>query len=138
MANCCCFTILLKGDRINCMSFLQKLNSCEEENHFFGTHGTLGDEYYTSGSYRMVIYGECRWSLESCCREGSPAHTDLFAVNTRDLNLVLEAYSDEDGFDFQEHYIYDNGECKACECVDKDQGGFGEMYEYWHIEEECI
>ena len=43
---------------------------------------------------------------------------DLFEINSKELNVTMEAYSSEPGCAFQEHYIYNHGECLEEECVD--------------------
>lgn len=64
------------------------------------------------------IDGDCAWSLNTCCLGTGYADRDLFAQNTRELNLVMEAYSEEAGMCFQEHYVYDRGQCIESECVE--------------------
>lgn len=82
------------------------------------------DEEGTDDDYMMLISGVCAWSLESCCRaSGYSEGVDLFEVNSKDLNIVMEAHSEELGMGFREHYIYDKGKCLADECYevyDKD------------------
>lgn len=76
----------------------------------------------------MTICGDCAWSLESCCRtSGYSEGVDLFEVNTKELHITMEAWSTEPGMAFQEHYIYNNGECQLDECVD--------YIEYWYDKE---
>jgi len=142
MANNCCYSMKIVGTKGNCERFVRKLKSYEEPNHFWrifeaGVYNCDGDD----DNYEMYICGDCAWSLETCCRASGYSHgIDLFEVNTRELELKLEAWSEESGIGFQEHYIYDNGECLADECEEKfdsnDEvvvGGFGDEYEEWHI-----
>ena len=121
MANYCQYEMKIKGTRENCEQWLKRMRSYDEPNHFFRLfkpvciteEGGSGSEHY------MILYGDCAWSLESCCRtSGYSGGKDLFAENSRELNITMEAYSEEPGIGFQEHFIYRNGECIADECVD--------------------
>ncbi len=121
MANNCWYEMLIKGTQENCYNFLKKMKSYDENDHFYRIFDAcVVDEGHDGESnYFMVISGDCAWSLDSCCRaSGYSNGIDLFSVNTKAFKLKLEAYSEEPGFEFQEHYIYDNGKCIICECVD--------------------
>jgi len=124
MANDCYYQMKLRGAKPNRDAFIRKMNDYDEENHFWRifqcTASDEGDDY-------TIIEGDCAWSLETCCRaSGYSDGVDLFKVNTEDLNLELDAYSEEPGIGFQEHYIYRNGVCLADECVN--------MTEYWYVD----
>ena len=133
MANNCYFEMHIKGPRKSCEEWVKRMRSYDEPNHF---HRIFSCDVYFSeyedkskGIYVMEMCGDCAWSLETCCRAGVySGDTDLFAVNTAELGLRMEAYSEETGCCFQEHYIYDKGICKADECVD--------YHEYWYTESE--
>lgn len=133
MANNCEYSIKIKGTRENCYKFLNKMTDYDEPNHFYRMFSAIDSaEEGTDDNFEMRIYGDCAWSLESCCRaSGYSNGVDLFAVNTKDLDLELEAWSRETGFDFDEHYIYKKGECLESECL--KAYAFGDKFEEWHI-----
>lgn len=121
------------------------MKSYDEENHFYRIFGAdifeTGDE---GNNYFVKICGNCAWSIESCGRaSGYSGGKDLFEINTRDLHLSVEVYSEEPGFEFQEHYLYKDGECIVNECVDweeiywdrADYKTFEEFKEDFDIEE---
>ena len=118
MANDCEFSMKIKGKKNNCNEWLKKLESYSEENHFWRIFDSeVIFEEGTDDKYEMEIVGYCAWSLLSCCIDGY-TDVDLFAINTGNLNLVMEAYSAEEGIGFQEHYIYNRGVCECSECED--------------------
>lgn len=121
MANYCHYEMKIKGSRKNCEQWLKKMKSYDEENHFHRMFEPIciEEQGWSGSEYSMVLSGDCAWSLETCCRvSGYSNGVDLFAENSRDLHITMEAYSEEPGIGFQEHYIYRNGECIADECVD--------------------
>lgn len=87
----------------------------EEENHFHRIFNAYIDE--EEEDY-MEISGDCAWSIESCCRAyGYSNGIDLLSVNSKELELNVEIYSQESGMAFEEHYLYKKGECLVNECV---------------------
>ena len=131
MPNYCDFNMKIKGKKQDCQKWLDKMRDrdgrdCyDEENHFWRMWDvSVYDEEGTDDDYMMLISGVCAWSLETCCRaSGYSEGIDLFEVNSKDLNIVMEAHSEELGMGFREHYIYDKGECLVDECYevyDKD------------------
>lgn len=121
MPNFCWYEMKIKGSKENCYRWLKKMKSYDEHNHFWRMFDPINidDEGGTEYDYYMKFSGDCAWSLESCCRDsGYSGGVDLFAENTKDLQIKMEAYSSEPGCCFQEHYIYDNGVCIADRCVD--------------------
>lgn len=110
--------MLVKGRKEDCDKWLAKMKSYDEPNHFFRIFdATVIEEYEENGGHCMRISGDCAWSLYSCCIDGYPT-VDLFTENTRELHLKMEVYSSEPGMCFQEHYIYEYGECLANESRD--------------------
>ena len=118
MPNYCNYTMKIKGMKEKCDRWLDKLRDYDEDNHFWRIfESEVYDEGGTENDYYMCISGYCAWSLESCCRSGY-TEEDLFEKNTRQFGLVMEAWSEEPGIGFQEHYIYNKGDCIKDECVD--------------------
>ena len=120
MPNYCDYTMKIVGDEKNCQEFLKRMKSYDEPNHFYRIFAAdVYEEKNEGAKSEVYINGYCAWSLESCCREsGYSDGVDLFAVNTEELNLQMEAYSREPGLAFEEHYIYKQGNCLVDECRD--------------------
>ena len=121
MANNCFYTMRVKGKKENVMEFHKRMEDYDAPNHLFRMFSAdITDEWENNDdTVTIEVLGDCAWSIESCCRaSGYSGGTDLFAVNSKELGLVIECYSDECGIGFQEHYLYDHGECLADECVD--------------------
>lgn len=120
MANLCDFSIKIRGTKASCEKWLALMESYEKEQHFYRMEDVYVSEADgTEEEYFMVLHGCCAWSLETCCRaSGYSEGVDLFAVHTKELNLVMEAWGEETGMGFQEHYIYQNGICLTDECAD--------------------
>ena len=130
MANDCYFEMKIKGTRRDCEAWVKRMMYSSEPNHFYRVYSADVYDYIVNGdeNWQMFICGECAWSLFACSHNNIAEDEDLFAVNTKELNLVMEAYSSEPGVGFQEHYIYDHGECKVSEEVD--------YAEYYYAEDE--
>lgn len=113
MPNYCDYSMKVKGTKKNCMEFHDRLRNYDKENHMWRVFdATIYEEKGTDSDYELYITGYCAWSIESCCRSsGYSGGVDLLEVNTRELNLLLEVWTQEIGFGFQEHYIYEEGNC---------------------------
>ena len=121
MPNYCDFTMKIVGSRKDCRTFMTRLVSYDVPNHFYRIfEADVYDEREVEGTTSLYISGYCAWSLYTCCKGSGYFDGDLFEINTRELNLKMEAYSREPGADFEEHYIYDNGECLEDSCVDTE------------------
>lgn len=121
MANYCRYEMKIKGTRESCEQWFERMCHDDDPKHFRRLFEPVNiDEQGGSESeYYMILSGDCAWSLETCCRKsGYSIGKDLFAENSRELHITMEAYSSEPGIGFQEHYIYQNGECIADKCVD--------------------
>lgn len=120
MPNYCNFSMKIVGEKSKRDIFVKRLVDYNQPNHFWRIFtADIYDEWDDGESGATLLCGDCAWSLETCCRaSGYSNGVDLFAVNTEELGLKLEAYSREPGMQFEEHYIYDNGECIKDECVD--------------------
>lgn len=128
MANNCLYVMKVVGKKENCEKWLKKMNDYEEENHFFRIFST---EICDEGEDFIEISGDCAWSIETCCRAGGYSQgTDLLEINSRDLDLVVEIYSQECGMAFEEHYLYKKGECIVDECTDWFETYNEETYEF--------
>lgn len=121
MANYCDYNMRVRGTKENVYKFHKRMRDYDSPNHLFRMFAAdIYDEYDNEdGTTTIDIGGYCAWSIESCCRaSGYSNGVDLFEVNTRELELKLECWSSEEGMCFQEHYLYDNGECQINDSVD--------------------
>lgn len=120
MSNYCYYEMKLRGKRSDCEKWVRRMRSYDEPHHFYRIFSAdVFEEGGDDADYHMKISGDCAWSLESCCRaSGYSNGIDLFAINSAELNIKMEAYSQECGLCFQEHYVYDKGICATSECVD--------------------
>lgn len=101
------------------------------DNHLFRVFEADISEDTTDGNYRdVVLGGSCAWSVFSCMMEGvgtyysslKAEYGDKFRGTTlvelsKKYNVMIEAYGEESGCEFQEHYLIHNGELLAEDCV---------------------
>lgn len=131
MPNICSYSMRIRGNKENVYEFHKRMGDYELPNHLWRMFETeIYDEIANDdGTITIEVGGSCAWSIESCCRaSGYSNGVDLLEVNSRELNLKIESWSDECGMCFQEHYCYKNGECLVDECVD--------WYEFYYDENE--
>ena len=144
MPNYCDYRMKVVGKKENLDKFIKKLEDYDEPKHFWRMFQA---DIYDEGENFVEVGGTCAWSIESCCRaSGYSNGIDLFAENTKDLELKLEVWSrEEDGMFFEEHYLYDNGKCLTDECENiipemprwdkEDYPTFEEFVEDWGLED---
>ena len=131
MSNLCSYSMRIKGERENVYEFHKRMEDYDMPNHLWRIfEADIYDECENEdGTITIDVAGSCAWSIESCCRaSGYSEGVDLFEVNSRELNLEIESWSDECGCAFQEHYHYKNGECLIDESV--------EWHEYYYDEDD--
>lgn len=76
-------------------------------------------EQRDDGRYEMTVNGDCAWSiLTSMVDVGELTFPHGLLAQSEKLNLDIEAFSEENGFAFQEHYLFSKGEQKIGEYVD--------------------
>jgi len=133
MPNYCDYTMRIRGKKEDRDKWVELMNNYELENHFFRIFETWRDNDWFDREDCEMVSGYCAWSIESCCREsGYSEGKDLLAINSRELNLDVEVWSEEPGCGFQEHYIYSKGQCLTAECKDLNVYIWDtEKYETW-------
>lgn len=136
MPNYCEYEMKIKGSKEALEEFI-KLDDYEIDNHFYRMFGyeNTGIEQVEGDIYETVIYGDCAWSICTCCIDGYP-DKDLFAYHTGRLNLTLECFSREPGMCFEEHYIYVNGVCALDETEEYYEYYMGDYTAYEELLEE--
>ena len=141
MANECNFSMKVKGEKRNILTFINELTpSYDYESDPIIKEG--GPRHFTrifnieidneselenckdDDITSVIIDGTCAWSVWSCMCKGPHTYYSSLkrdygdkcvATNledeTRLLNLEVEIFSDECGLCFQEHFLYNKGEC---------------------------
>ena len=123
MANNCAYDMKIIGSKASCLEWLRLMTTSTSENAFHRFYEAyVYDESGTEQDYCLYITGDCAWSLDTCrSSSGKSELPDLFAFNSKRLGIIMEAWSAEPGLCFQEHFIYDIGECKADECLEWEE-----------------
>ena len=137
MPNLCCYSMKIKGNKENVYEFHKRMRDYDAPNHLWRMFeaDVYDEKDNEDGTIKIDVAGSCAWSIETCCRaSGYSDGVDLLEVNSRDLNLEIEIWSDESGMCFQEHYFYKNGECLIDDCVEWNEYYYDE-YEYDSFEE---
>ena len=109
-----------------------------EHKHFFRVLNVYDNEEMEDngdGTFTQFVYGYCAWSVRSCMCSGGQTYynygKESFGENFMGTDLVeqsqdceIEVFSEEEGMEFSEHYIFKNGECLVDDCVDCEQAGY--------------
>lgn len=128
MANNCGFSMKVIGKEKDVKAFKRKCitgskDVRDEEDHFsFYECWEYESEQLDDEHIAKYFCGDCPWSIRSSCIT-SRVSENLLEKNTKAFNVVVEIWSEEYGWGFQEHYIYDNGEDVTGEdtCVDAEE-----------------
>lgn len=137
MPNYCSYSMRVSGKKDNVNEFYKRMSDYDKPNHLWRIFDTniCNENDNGDGTITIDVCGTCAWSIESCCRaSGYSNGTDLLDVNSRELNLEIEIWSDECGMGFQEHYLYDNGECIIDQCIEWTEIYYDE-YDYASFED---
>ena len=121
MPNLCSYSMRIKGDKANVYEFHKRMGDYNLPSHLWRMFETdiYEENCNLDGTITISVSGSCAWSIESCCRaSGYSGGVDLLEVNSEELNLEIECWSDESGMCFQEHYHYKNGKCLVDDCVE--------------------
>ena len=157
MPNYCDYSMCVKGTKENVEEFIKVIQADYDYNnmkfnykrHLFRVFEAHCDELeqLDEDVYQALISGYCAWSVSSCMlehgyyRDIKARHPKEFRGTTlkkesKRLNLAIEVYSEECGCEFQEHYIFIDGQTKASECVDYHEYYIGEFNSKAEAEEE--
>lgn len=86
-----------------------------------------------NGLVSYYLCGDCAWSVSSAMRSDSGRREVSLESESERLGLVIEVFSEEIGFEFQEHVLINNGEVLIDDCVDYAEhyvGDFETIEEY--------
>lgn len=109
MANNCSYRMKIVGEKENVRELFNALNF-KSEKFPYGVGRVFSACITEEAESYIIVEGDCAWSVESAMK-------DLEEI-TGKLNLLVEVFSEEVGFAFEEHYIYANGVRIVDECVD--------------------
>ena len=145
MANLCSFLMKVRGNKEDIIQFHKALN---QEGKIWMGRGAETDLVFEEDGAAFMS-GTCKWSVISALVDNAISmRTEpnrwSFSEEDKDLefvtlfeackkwNLIMEVYSEECGFEFQEHFICDKGEVLCDECVDWEEY---DIYDYETREE---
>ena len=145
MANNCSYSMKVVGDnRENLEKFFRAMNwEGEYKESGVGRVFSCGiDEDIAQredGRYEMTVSGDCAWSIQSAMIQGllRDFPNGLPAQSAR-LNLDIEAFSEECGLEFQEHFLFLKGETIIEECVDWYEIDISDIMDDAEKVRECI
>ena len=111
MANYCGYSMKVKGEKDNVILWLHKMTGKSEDDRLGGFYTT---DVYEEEDDCIYICGDCKWSVESCFQ----GDADLIAELSKELDIEVEIWSEEPGWEFQEHFLYKKGICYANDCIE--------------------
>lgn len=124
MANNCDYVMKIVGKQPDVEELIARLTY--ENDKSFGRIFDLMeiDSKKHEGIYYYECCGDCAWSIYSSIID--VGENNVVAA-TKELNLVIEIYSNECGCAFQEHYIISKGKTLKDECVDWQEWYYPEL-----------
>lgn len=137
MANLCDFSMMIVGKKENIDLFHKMMT--QNGTTWMG-RGAEAEIYFIDeedGKCRAEINGWCKWSVEAAMVNNAISmrtHPEKWSGHGKDdngndlrfitlfeackeLDLDMEVYSSEPGCEFQEHYLFRDGELEISECV---------------------
>lgn len=144
MANMCFFDMLVKGTHENIENFY---NAMTHKGNIWMGRGAEAEIHYENEKEVEVanITGSCKWSVWNALTDNSISMRDKphlwkfddINISTLEFltldeasekwDLAIEAYSEEVGVGFQEHYLIKSGNFWEDECVDYIEYGLEEF-----------
>ena len=118
MANNAFYHMKVVGDSKNVEEFIRAMK-WQGEYTVQGVGRVFNADVYEKEDDYAIIGGDCAWSVISAMRnEGNPNNIEKLSAR---LNLAIEVYCEECGFEFQEHFLVKNGNVMIDECVDWEE-----------------
>lgn len=145
MPNYCNYEMKIKGSKDAIKRVLECLKADynytigkPEHKHFFRVFDVYDDEEMEDngdGTFTQFVFGDCAWSVYSCMCSGDHTYfndcKESFGENFMGTTLLeqskdceIEVFSEEEGMEFSEHYIFKNGKCLVDDCVKTKQAGY--------------
>lgn len=145
MPNYCDYEMKIKGSKDAIKRVLECLkvdyDYCKgkpRHKHFSRVFSAYEDERMEDngdGTFTQFVYGSCAWSVYCCMCGGDhtyydslrESHPDTFMgtdLVEQSQDCEIEVFSEEEGMEFSEHYIFKNGECLCDDTVEIQQAGY--------------
>lgn len=145
MPNYCNYEMKIKGSKDAIKRVLECLKADynytigkPEHKHFFRVFDVYDDEEMEDngdGTFTQFVYGDCAWSVYCCMCSGDhtyynslkESHPDIFMgtdLVEQSQDCEIEVFSEEEGMEFSEHYIFKNGECLCDDTAQVQQAGY--------------
>ena len=160
MPNYCNYLMFVKGRKENVEEFIKIIQAdynystmkFSYSRHLFRVFEASCEELelVDKDVYMATISGQCAWSVYSCMFSGKGTYYSklkedytvsfkgtTLPLESKNLNLEIEAYSEESGMCFQEHYIIKNGCVNTKECVDYYEYYIGDYKTKKEAEADC-
>ena len=134
MANICSFSMCVVGKHDNIEAFY---NAMSQNGNIYMGRGAEAEIRYEDEEGRAFIDGWCKWSIQSALIDNAVSmrtEPDIWSFGDgvdvsklrfitlyeacEEWNLIVEAYSEECGCEFQEHYIIEGEDIICDDCVE--------------------
>ena len=134
MANICSFSMFVRGEVENIISFY---NAMQQNGNIYMGRGADAEINLDEEDKRDNIDGWCKWSIQSALIDNAesmrnnpkmwwwgddvdPSKLEFITLweACKKWNIDMEVYSEESGCEFQEHYMCVNGDIVCEECVE--------------------
>lgn len=127
MANTCFFYGSIHGTKEDVLRFKREV--IDPNNVIYRTNIT-SDYSYEDATFSQYEYyehvvlsldGECDWSIVSSMGENLRPDSVYknMATLSREYNLIIDMFGEEDSIEFQEHYVWYKGDLISDQCIDK-------------------
>ena len=144
MPNYCNYEMKIKGSK----NAINRVLAClkadynyyegkPSQKHFFRVFGAYEDDFEKNddGTYTLFVYGDCAWSVRSCMCSGHGTYYDSIkseypkefmgtTLLEQSRDCEIEVFSEEEGMEFSEHYLFKNGECLCDDTAQVKQAGY--------------
>lgn len=145
MPNYCNYEMKIRGSK----NAIQRVVDClkadynytigkPEHKHFFRVFQAEVSDFVKvddKDTYEVFIWGDCAWSVYSCMCKGEhtyynslkESYPDIFMGTTleeQSKDCIIEVFSEEEGMEFSEHYLFENGKCLIDACAKTEQAGY--------------
>lgn len=134
MANICSFSMFVRGEVDNIISFY---NAMQQNGSIYMGRGADAEINIDEEDKSAHIDGWCKWSIQSALIDNAesmrtnpdkwywgddvdPSKLEFITLweACKKWNIDMEVYSEESGCEFQEHYMYVNGDIVCEDCVE--------------------
>jgi len=146
MPNYCDYEMKIKGSKsaitrvVRCLEADYNYSEGKPEHkHFFrvfeANYNEDEMEDNGNGTFTLLVYGYCAWSVWSCMCSGNhtyysdlkESHPDIFMgtdLYEQSEDCEIEVFSEEGGMGFSEHYLFKNGKCLIDNTEELQQAGY--------------